>query len=66
MNKSRSIDGKLPFVGIQTTPSYNVLSDTHENEKNRQPVIGIEGLRAINRIVRAIKSRIEPDPLPVK
>ena len=66
MAKSRNIGGILSFVSIRKAPAQNVLSDTNEYEKADSPVIAIEALRTINRIVRAIKVRIEQESLPDK
>ena len=66
MAKSRNIGGILSFVSIRKVPAQNVLSITDEYEKADSPVIAIEALRTINRIVRAIKVRIEQESLPDK
>jgi len=39
----------------------NVLSDTYEDEKEQVPVLDVEALRAIGRIVREIKRRIDAE-----
>ena len=48
----------LLSVSIRKGPAQTVLSDTDEDEKEQVPVLDIEALRAIGRIVRNIKTRI--------
>ena len=59
MTKSRSIGRNSSFINIRKAHSKNVLSDTNGHEKVEAAVIDIEALRAIRRIVRPIKQRIE-------
>src|SRR5947208_16839097 len=59
MNKSRSISGNSSFGSIRYAPLSKVLPDANKHEKAQTPVIHIEGLRSISRIVRAIKERID-------
>lgn len=59
MSRTRFTRGNASFVGIRTTGSYNVLSDTNEDGKVRKEVINFEALRIINRIVLAIQQRID-------
>jgi hypothetical protein len=66
MNNLSTIYRNVSSVSIWKPPGQDVLSDTSENDKSRAPGIGLEGLRAINRIVSAIKNRIEPEPVPGK
>ena len=49
----------LSFVGIRKAPAPTCATDTNQDEKVQQPVLDIEALRSIGRIVRAIKERIE-------
>lgn len=66
MNKLRTVCRNSSSVSIWKASATNVLSDTSENEKGQKAVIGMEGLRDINRIVRAIKGRIEAELFPVE
>jgi len=59
MKKSRNISSNSSFVSIRKAPRANVLSDTNEQEKaNKTSALDVESLRAMGRIVRAIKNRI--------
>ena len=49
----------LTFVSIREGHSQNVLSGTNEDEKEQVPVLDVEALRTIGRIVREIKRRID-------
>lgn len=49
----------LSSVSIQKAPAQNVLSDTHEDEEEQVPVLDVEALRTIARLVRTITKRIE-------
>ena len=48
-------------VSIRKAPAQNVLSDTNENEKEQSPVLRVDALRSIARVVRAINSRIRTE-----
>jgi hypothetical protein len=52
----------LSSVSIRKAPAQNILSDTYEDEKEQVPVLNIEALRIIGRIVRGIKLRIHTKP----
>jgi hypothetical protein len=53
------IGANSSFVGIPSAPSWQVSRDAYETEKLGTQVINIEALRAIGRIVQAIKQRTE-------
>jgi hypothetical protein len=48
-------------VSIRKAPAQSVLSDTYEDEKPQVPILDIEALRTIGRIIQAIKGRIDDD-----
>lgn len=39
----------------------NMLSDANEDEEIKTPTLSLDALRALGRIVRAIKDRLEAD-----
>ena len=49
----------LASVSIWEARSQRCATDTNEHEKAEAPILGIEALRNIGRIVRAIKTRID-------
>lgn len=49
----------LSSVSIRKAPARKYVTDTNQDEKVQQPILDIDALRAIGRIVRAIKERIE-------
>jgi len=49
----------LPFISIRKEPAQKYATDAHQDEKLQQPILDIDGLRTIGRIVMAIKRRIE-------
>lgn len=59
MSKLRNIGGNTSFVSIRYASSSKVLPNANEHEKSQTPVIDIEALRNISRIVRCIQARID-------
>jgi hypothetical protein len=59
MDTSNSISGSSCFVGIRCTSSSQVSPDTYGTEKLGTQIINIDALRAIGRIVQAIKQKVE-------
>jgi hypothetical protein len=55
------IGSNSSFVSIRKPHAQNVLSDTNEHEKVKIPTLSLEALRAIGRIVQAIKDKLRPD-----
>jgi hypothetical protein len=58
MAKSRNTRTKVSSVSIWEPRSCNVLPDANKDEKAQTQFITIDALRAISRIVLAIKTRI--------
>jgi len=61
MTTTRTPGRNSASVSIRKARSQNVLSDTYEDEKEQVPVLDVEALRAIGRIVREIKRRIDAE-----
>ena len=61
MSRSRNAGRNSSSVSIRKAPLQNVLSDTYEDEKEQVPVLDGEALRAISRIVREIKRRLDAE-----
>ena len=61
MSKARSIGRNSTAVSIPKGSSKNLLPYAHEQEKVETLVIDIEALRAISRILRLIKERIDTE-----
>jgi hypothetical protein len=61
MSKARDIGRNSSLVSIRSAPSKNLLPYAHEQEKVETLVIDIEALRAISRILRPIKERIDTE-----
>ena len=59
MNRTRFTRGNASFVGIRETGSYSVLSDANKNEKDQTHAIDLYRIRALSKIVLAIKKRID-------
>ena len=51
----------LQSISIRNAPAQNVLSDTNEDEKLTTAAVNIEVLRAICRLVRSIRAKIESE-----
>jgi len=49
----------LSSISISKAPAQKCGTDTNQDEKPQEPILDIEGLRTIGRIVMAIKERIE-------
>src|SRR5262245_56786070 len=47
------------LVGIRKPRSRKCATDANKDEKVQQPILDIEALRTVGRIVRAVKERIE-------
>jgi hypothetical protein len=58
MSKARSIGRNSSFVSIQSAPSTQKRRDANDHEESHLPVIDVEALRSIRRIVLTIKERI--------
>jgi len=56
----------LTSVSIRKPSAQNMLSDTYRNEKAQAPVLYIEALKVIGRLVRGFKARIESESRIVK
>jgi hypothetical protein len=61
MGNSSKISKNLSIVSIRSAASKNLLPYAHEQEKVENLVIDIEALRAISRILRPIKERIDTE-----
>jgi hypothetical protein len=61
MGNSSKISKNLSIVSIRSAASKNLLPYAHEQEKVETLVIDIEALRAISRILRPIKERIDTE-----
>ena len=59
MKKSRGRCRNSSFVSIRKAPVQKYATDTNKDEKLQTPILGIEVLRTIGRIVRAVKVRID-------
>ena len=59
MSKSHKIGRNSSFVSIWKAPAGKESPDANEHKKDPTPVIGIEALRTINRIVLAIGEKID-------
>ena len=53
-----NITGNTALTSITYVPSGGITRDASESEKVEGPVIDIEGLRGISRIVQTIRARI--------
>jgi hypothetical protein len=53
-----NITGNTALTSITYAPSGGITRDASESEKVEGPVIDIEGLRGISRIVQTIRARI--------
>jgi hypothetical protein len=58
MSKSHSFGGNSSFVSIRYASSTQNERDANNHEESHIPVIDIEALRSIRRIVLTIKERI--------
>jgi hypothetical protein len=58
MIKTRNMGRNSSFVSIRSAPSTQNEQDANKYEENQIPVIDIEALRSIRRIVLTIKERI--------
>jgi len=61
MTTTRTPGRNSASVSIRKARSQNLLSDTYEDGKEQVPVLDVEALRAIGRIVREIKRRIDAE-----
>ncbi len=61
MNSSRERGRKSLFISIRKAPAQNLLPYAYKDEKTQTPILSFDALRAIGRIVRAIKKRLQPD-----
>jgi hypothetical protein len=61
MGNSSKISKNLSIGSIRSAASKNLLPYAHEQEKVETLVINIEALRAISRILRPIKERIDTE-----
>src|SRR5262249_21746085 len=59
MKKSRGGCRNSFFVSIRKAPPQKYATDTNKDEKVQTPILDIEALRTIGRIVRAVKVRID-------
>jgi hypothetical protein len=58
MGKIRNIGRSSSFVSIPSAPSTQERRDANNHEESHLPVIDVEALRTIRRIVLTIKERI--------
>ena len=58
MSKLRNIGGNTSFVSIRYAPSTQKRRDANDHEESHLPVIDVEALRSIRRILLTIKERI--------
>jgi hypothetical protein len=61
MKKSRGRCRNSAFVSIRKAPVQKYVTDTNKDEKLQTPILDIEALRTIGRIVWAIKELLEHD-----
>jgi len=61
MGNSSKISKNLSIISIRSGASKNLLPYAHEEEKIETLVIELEALRAISRILRPIKDRIDTE-----
>jgi len=59
MSKLRNISTNSSFTSIRYAPLSKERSDANKREKGQIPVIDLEALRAIKRIVESIRERID-------
>ena len=59
MSQGHEICRNSVFISIRKAAAQKCDTDTSKDEKVQQPILDIEALRTIGRIVRAIKERIE-------
>jgi hypothetical protein len=57
----RNTGSNSSFVSIRYASSSKELPDANKNERGKVPVIDVETLRSIRRIVESIKRRIDQD-----
>jgi len=58
MKKSRNAVENLSSVSIRKVPLQKHATDTNGYEKTQTTTLSLEALRALSRIVRAIKERL--------
>jgi hypothetical protein len=58
MERSRTSGENSSSVSIRKAPSQKHATDTNRYENTQTTTLGLEALRALSRIVRAIKERL--------
>jgi hypothetical protein len=66
MKKSRNAVENSSSVSIRKAPLQNMLSSTNEHEKVPIPILEIDALRIVGRLVRTIRAKIESEYRIVK
>jgi hypothetical protein len=61
METSRNSVGNYALISIRKAPAQKCGTDTNEDEKFPIPILEIEALRTIGRLVRTIKAKIESE-----
>jgi hypothetical protein len=61
MKKQASADSKSSLVRIREVLPQKYVTDTNKDEKTQTPILDIQALKTISRIVWSIKRRLEPD-----
>ena len=59
LKKTHNISRNSSFVSIRKAPAQSHVTNTNKDEKVQTPILNIEALKTISRIVRAIKTRID-------
>jgi hypothetical protein len=60
------IGSNSSFVSIRKPPAQNMLPDTNEDQKAQPPILKLEALKVLGRLVRAFKARIESESRIIK
>jgi hypothetical protein len=61
MHRSRNSVGNSSSISIRKARSQRCATDTNEYEKLPIPILEIEALRTIGRLVRTIRAKIESE-----
>ena len=59
LKKTHNISRNSSFVSIRKAPAQKHVTDANKSEKLQTPILNIQTLRTIGRVVRAIKDRIQ-------
>jgi hypothetical protein len=61
MEQSRNTGGNSSSISIRKARSQKCATDTNEHEKLPIPILEIEALRTIGRLVQTIRAKIESE-----